>query len=69
MFINYYFLIRFRRDVLEGTLEEILESVDVEEEGIVDRKTKSAGNETASERARRQADFPDTPDSASKSGK
>jgi len=58
---------RFRRDVLEGTLEEILESV--EEEGIVDRKTKSAGNETASERARRQADFPDTPDSASKSGK
>ena len=67
MFINYYFLIRFRRDVLEGTLEEILDSV--EEEGMVDRKTKSAGNETASARARRQVDFPDTPDSASKSGK
>jgi len=47
---------RFRRDVLEGTLDE-LEEV----EQFEDRKSSAAGNETSSGRVRRQADFPGKP--------
>ena len=52
-------LFRFRRDVLEGTLEEMLE------DDFNEADTSSKGNETNSERVRRQADFP----GASKSDK
>ena len=46
---------RFRRDVLEGTLEEMLEDVEVEE------SHKEGGNSTMS-RQRRQAEFPGAPE-------
>eukprot|EP00092_Neocalanus_flemingeri_P029571 GFUD01032117.1.p1 GENE.GFUD01032117.1~~GFUD01032117.1.p1 ORF type:complete len:265 (+),score=69.31 GFUD01032117.1:281-1075(+) len=58
---------RSRRDVLEGTQEEMMDNV--EEEQIEDREKRSAGNGTASARARRQADFPGTPSSNKSSGK
>ena len=50
---------RFRRDVLEGTLEEMLEEVEevVEEE----ESHKEEGNSTVS-RQRRQAEFPGAPE-------
>ena len=47
---------RFRRDVLEGTLEEMLEEVEEEEESH-----KEEGNSTVS-RQRRQAEFPGAPE-------
>ena len=47
---------RFRRDVLEGTLEEMLEEEEVEEESH-----KEEGNSTVS-RQRRQAEFPGAPE-------
>ena len=47
---------RFRRDVLEGTLEEMLEE-EVEEE----ESHKEEGNSTMS-RQRRQAEFPGAPE-------
>jgi len=46
---------RFRRDVLEGTLEEMLEPEEVAERSKV-------SNSSVSERVRRQADFPGPPD-------
>ena len=46
---------RFRRDVLEGTLEEMLEEVEEEE------SHKEEGNSTVS-RQRRQAEFPGAPE-------
>ena len=45
---------RFRRDVLEGTLEEMLEEVEEESH-------KEEGNSTVS-RQRRQAEFPGAPE-------
>ena len=45
---------RFRRDVLEGTLEEMLEQVEEESH-------KEEGNSTVS-RQRRQAEFPGAPE-------
>ena len=45
---------RFRRDVLEGTLEEMLEEVEKESH-------KEEGNSTVS-RQRRQAEFPGAPE-------
>ena len=50
--------------MLEGTLEEMIDNV--EEEQIVEREKRSAGNGTASARARRQTDFPDIPKGRSK---
>ena len=47
---------RFRRDVLEGTLEEMLEEVEEVEESH-----KEEGNSTVS-RQRRQAEFPGAPE-------
>eukprot|EP00090_Calanus_glacialis_P029678 TRINITY_DN4766_c0_g1_i1.p1 TRINITY_DN4766_c0_g1~~TRINITY_DN4766_c0_g1_i1.p1 ORF type:complete len:257 (-),score=57.23 TRINITY_DN4766_c0_g1_i1:128-898(-) len=55
---------RFRRDVLEGTLDEL-----IQEEQFEDRKSSAAGNETSSARVRRQADFPGNPSGGEKSGK
>jgi len=52
---------RFRRDVLEGTLDELTE----EEEFLAG----TSGNETYSTRVTRQADFPGNPASGEKSGK
>ena len=49
---------RFRRDVLEGTLEEMLEEV---EEVEVEESHKEGGNSTMS-RQRRQAEFPGAPE-------
>merc|ERR1719427_2558333 len=57
---------RFRRDVLEGTLEEMIE--DTEEEKHSEEK-HFPGNETVSEKVKRQADFPGNPDKNKKSGK
>ena len=43
--------------MLEGTFEELIDNIDVDESDI----EKKAGNQTASERARRQAEIPDDP--------
>jgi len=59
---------RFRRDVLEGTLEELIEDTEVEEEKHSAEK-HFPGNETVSEKVKRQADFPGNPDKNKKSGK
>merc|ERR1719266_435078 len=56
---------RFRRDVLEGTLEEMLDD-DVDENNMFARDD---GNGTQSERVKRQADFPETPANKDTSGK
>ena len=50
---------RFRRDVLEGTLEEMLEEMEEVEE--VEESHKEEGNSTVS-RQRRQAEFPGAPE-------
>jgi len=52
---------RFRRDVLEGTLEEMIESDD--------KLRGKTSNSTDSERVKRQADFPGVPPGDKKSGK
>ena len=52
-------LLRFRRDVLEGTLEEMLEEMEEVEE--VEESHKEEGNSTMS-RQRRQAEFPGAPE-------
>jgi len=57
---------RFRRDVLEGTLEEMLEPEIVEkddEEDSIPERFKRSSNATESERVKRQADFPGNPES------
>ena len=51
-------LLRFRRDVLEGTLEEMLEEV---EDVVEEESHKEEGNSTMS-RQRRQAEFPGAPE-------
>jgi len=48
----------FRRDILEGTIEEMMFKED--------RLVTAGGNGTASARARRQADFPDIPKESSR---
>ena len=48
---------RFRRDVLEGTLEEMLEA----EAGEADLRDER-GNATIFERQKRQAEFPGAPE-------
>eukprot|EP00092_Neocalanus_flemingeri_P001647 GFUD01001757.1.p1 GENE.GFUD01001757.1~~GFUD01001757.1.p1 ORF type:complete len:209 (+),score=56.78 GFUD01001757.1:277-903(+) len=58
---------RTRREVSEGTMDEMRENI--EEELAVNKEKKSARNGTASARARRQADFPGTPSGAKSSGK
>eukprot|EP00092_Neocalanus_flemingeri_P046797 GFUD01052801.1.p1 GENE.GFUD01052801.1~~GFUD01052801.1.p1 ORF type:complete len:167 (+),score=51.76 GFUD01052801.1:256-756(+) len=58
---------RTRREVLEGTMEEMMDNV--EEEHIEERENRIVGNGTASARARRQADLPGTPSGAAGSGK
>ena len=72
---NLYFVIhiskyssceRYRRDVLEGTLEEMME--DVEDDDILDRQN-SNGTTSARARTARQADFPGTPSGSTSSGK
>jgi len=50
---------RFRRDVLEGTLEEMLEPEELEFD--FDQRSRIS-NSSDSERVRRQADFPGPPD-------
>jgi len=49
---------RYRRDVLEGTMDEMMEV----EEPEHTRRWRKSTNRTDSERVRRQADFPGTPD-------
>ena len=53
--------------MLEGTIEEMLDNEEEEVDG--DRVARSAGNQTASARARRQADFPGNPKANKSSGK
>jgi len=48
----------FRRDILEGTIEEMMFKED--------RLVTAEGNGTASSRARRQSDFPDIPKGSSR---
>jgi len=55
---------RFRRDVLEGTLDEL-----IEEDEFLEERRSAGGNETSSERQRRQADFPGKPAGGEKGGK
>ena len=50
--------LRFKRGVLEGTFEELIDNLDVDESDI---EKKAGGNQTLSERARRQAEIPDDP--------
>ena len=52
---------RFRRDVLEGTLEEMLEELEELEEEVEEESHKEEGNSTVS-RQRRQAEFPGAPE-------
>ena len=47
--------------MLEGTFEELIDNVSKEEENTVFEK-RSAGNETASERSKRQAEIPADPE-------
>lgn len=59
---------RFRRSVLEGTLEEM--TVEEEEEELeLNNKWDNSGNSTHSSRPKRQADFPGTPDQNKNSNK
>jgi len=53
---------RFRRDILEGTYEELLEKFEDETEDVV-------GNNTRDERSKRQADYPGPIESNNSSGK
>ena len=47
--------------MLEGTFEELIDNfADVEEDTLIEKR--AAGNETASERSKRQAEFPGTPE-------
>lgn len=50
---------RYRRDVLEGTLEDMMFE---EEESFEERFEEDSSNKTHSERVRRQAEFPGTPE-------
>jgi len=56
---------RFRRDVLEGTLEEMLEPeiVEEDEDAAIPERFRRGANATESERVKRQADFPGDPKS------
>ena len=47
--------------MLEGTFEELIDNVSEKEEANVVEK-RSAGNETASERSKRQAEIPADPE-------
>eukprot|EP00092_Neocalanus_flemingeri_P029568 GFUD01032114.1.p1 GENE.GFUD01032114.1~~GFUD01032114.1.p1 ORF type:complete len:268 (+),score=50.94 GFUD01032114.1:264-1067(+) len=47
---------RFKREVLEGTFEELVNNL------ADDKEKRPAGNETASTRSKRQAQIPDIPD-------
>ena len=58
--ILIYLLLRFRRDVLEGTYEELLEKFDEE--------INSRGNNSTS-RGKRQSDYPGPIESNTSSGK
>ena len=58
--LKFFFLHRFKRNVLEGTLEDLIDNFADADDTFVEKIT--AGNETASERSKRQASFPDTPD-------
>ena len=58
--ILIYLLFRFRRDVLEGTYEELLEKFDEE--------INSRGNNSTS-RGKRQSDYPGPIESNTSSGK
>jgi len=52
---------RFKREVLEGTFEELIDRYnDEENERIVEKR--SANNETVSEKVKRQAEIPETPE-------
>jgi len=53
---------RFRRDVLEGTFEEMLEQEEEEKVEEGDKEWQKSGNATEGGRAKRQADFPGNPE-------
>jgi len=63
---NLGFSSRFRRDVLEGTLEEMLEEEEAEPEPEPVRRRRGTNStideEEHQRRSKRQADFPGTPD-------
>ena len=52
---------RFKRGVLEGTFEDLIDNVSEKDEDTLFEK-RSAGNETASERSKRQAEIPADPE-------
>eukprot|EP00092_Neocalanus_flemingeri_P076819 GFUD01095312.1.p1 GENE.GFUD01095312.1~~GFUD01095312.1.p1 ORF type:complete len:269 (+),score=61.87 GFUD01095312.1:236-1042(+) len=52
---------RFKRGILEGTFEELVDNLaDDEDNSFIEKR--AAGNETASARSKRQAQIPDIPD-------
>jgi len=55
---------RFRRDVLEGTFDELIEADD-----FLAERSSAAGNETYADRQKRQADFPGNPSGGEKGEK
>ena len=59
---TFYYSFRFRRDVLEGTYEELLEKFD-------DDLDRNNSNQTFSDRNKRQADYPGPIESNNSSGK
>ena len=59
---------RVRRDVQEGTWDEMIDNLGDDNEDIPIEK-KASGNDTVSERSKRQADFPGTPEQNQDSSK
>jgi len=50
---------RFKRDMLEGTFEELIDNFPEEDQHTIEKR--SAGNETSSTKSKRQAEIPENP--------
>ena len=55
-------MFRFKREVLEGTYEEFIDSYTDEDNERTTMKKRAANNETVSEKVKRQAEIPETPE-------
>ena len=55
-------MFRFKREVLEGTIEELIDSFNDEDNERATMEKRAANNETVSEKVKRQAEIPETPE-------
>ena len=55
-------MFRFKREVLEGTYEELIDSFNDEGNERTVMEKRAANNETVSEKVKRQAEIPETPE-------